>query len=52
MSKPVNLMRRVLGDNHDITLFVAHYLAEDLRELGEHEQARQLVDWIRSQRGS
>jgi hypothetical protein len=30
----------------------ADHLAEDLRELGEHEQARQFVDWLRSQRGS
>ena len=46
------LRRRVLGDGHRDTLTSAHGLAKDLHELGEHEQARQLDDWIRSQRGS
>jgi hypothetical protein len=50
--RALELRRRVLGDDHRDTLTAANGLAEDLRELGEHEQARQFVDWIRSQRGS
>ena len=34
--------RRVLGDDHPDTLTSANNLAVDLRELGEHEQARDL----------
>jgi hypothetical protein len=43
--------RRVLGDDHPHTLASADNLAVDLRALGEHEQARQLQERIRSQRG-
>jgi tetratricopeptide repeat protein len=42
----------VLGDDHPHTLTSANNLATDLRALGEHERARQLQEWIRSQRGS
>ncbi|MGH3834049.1 MAG: tetratricopeptide repeat protein, partial [Pseudonocardiaceae bacterium] len=36
--------RRVLGEDHPHTLGSAHNLAGDLRELGEHQRARQLDD--------
>jgi uncharacterized protein HemY len=35
--------RRVLGDDHPDTLNSANNLAINLRQLGEHEQARRLV---------
>lgn len=33
---------QMLGNDHPMTLFVAHYVAEDLRAAGEYEQARLL----------
>jgi hypothetical protein len=43
--------RRVLGEDHPKTLTSANNLVLDLRAVGEHEQARQLKDWIQSQGG-
>jgi Tetratricopeptide repeat len=34
-------MRRILGDDHPDTLHSATHLAAVLRELGQHEQARE-----------
>ena len=39
-------MRRVLGEDHPLTLGSAHSLAVSLRELGQQEQARPLVEDI------
>jgi hypothetical protein len=44
--------RRILGEDHPYTLASASNLARDLAQLGEHEQARALREWIRSQRGA
>jgi hypothetical protein len=37
----------VLGENHPDTLTSATNLAADLRALGEHEQARELEEWVK-----
>jgi hypothetical protein len=41
--------RDMLGEDHPDTLRSATNLAADLRALGEHEQARKLEEWIKSQ---
>jgi hypothetical protein len=41
--------RDMLGKDHPDTLRSANNLAVDLRALGEHEQARELEEWIKSQ---
>jgi hypothetical protein len=38
----------VLGDNHPSTLRSAQHLAADLRALDQHDQARELEEWIKS----
>jgi hypothetical protein len=40
--------RRVLGEDHPVTLRLTHNLAAGLRALGEQEQARQVEEWIKS----
>jgi Tetratricopeptide repeat len=34
----------VLGEDHPVTLFSAHYLAYDLWEAGEHDRAREFYE--------
>jgi hypothetical protein len=42
----------MLGEDHPDTLHSANNLARDLRALGEHEQARQMEEHVRSHRRS
>jgi len=41
----------VLGDDRPNTLISANNLVRDLRALGEQTAARELEEWVHSQRG-
>lgn len=43
--------RRVLGDDHHLTLRLASILADNLLALGEHQRAHEVEEWIKGQRG-
>ncbi|MGH3767521.1 MAG: tetratricopeptide repeat protein, partial [Pseudonocardiaceae bacterium] len=42
MEDTLTRYRRVLGDDHLVTLLLAHNLAAGLRAVGEHQRAREL----------